>query len=418
MAEHSFIRNYKEDIDIKFEVHYDGPIHSFDYIDRATGTMRYFTFPNNYWIYDFKISNGIVYFCGYYQNMGVESALLGWFDIDDVFFHNGNVNFKIFSVPLYTDCGAKISDYLIDFYRLEVIKVSGTVHVVAIGSGKHGNNSPTELIAELWQSSSGAWSLEYTLSERHYSTYLDLTVTDNYVVVLAMADTLYGGCQHRILHYDKQTPATANQSIFSILGANPVPSHTIPLTYFPPSPVYPRIVSLRNDSLATVCLRNDHVDKHYVVNIYKSPLLPPLQCFSFKAGNDVIEEIAYDADIDYLSMIGDYKVYYVKTGNNLITSIDYAWYPPMDYTYWTSIDDIRGEKQFVISGTGPDFWGKIWRFDPTTASDCIEKSRAEVSRINPEQYDWGFYQCINTANLTMVASQVQIIEKGLPIICE
>ena len=61
-AEYSIIRHYKDQIDISYNL--QGGQKTFAYTDRATNTVKFFDVSYGYNIFDFEISNGVVYFCG------------------------------------------------------------------------------------------------------------------------------------------------------------------------------------------------------------------------------------------------------------------------------------------------------------------------------------------------------------------
>lgn len=83
-TEFSIIKNFKTDIDIKYDV---WPTRRFEYIDRGTN-MIYTVTVSNLYVMDFEIYEGYVYFCGNGEfNSKVDNfgAAFGYFNIDSVF---------------------------------------------------------------------------------------------------------------------------------------------------------------------------------------------------------------------------------------------------------------------------------------------------------------------------------------------
>lgn len=96
-------------------------LRGFNYVDRNSMTVVSAEIPLFYAINDFVVYNDCVYFCGYDSI----TPIYGFFDINDVFFNNGVINYY------------RITQNTIS--SLDIIKAkrtsSGDLHMVMIGKG-------------------------------------------------------------------------------------------------------------------------------------------------------------------------------------------------------------------------------------------------------------------------------------------
>lgn len=93
-SEKPSIKNYKADVDIKYERYYSGAFSTFDYIDRTNNVTHSFSLPDAVLrpVSDYEIYKGKVYFCGSsHIAVNRSTAFFGWFDIDSVYFHKTRV---------------------------------------------------------------------------------------------------------------------------------------------------------------------------------------------------------------------------------------------------------------------------------------------------------------------------------------
>ena len=91
-SEFSIIRNYKENIDITYDVYLS--TRKFSYFDRSTSLYYYFVIPVE--VTDFRIVDGFVYFCG--GSISQSGYVIGWFDIHNTFIGSDN-NIKYIYIP-------------------------------------------------------------------------------------------------------------------------------------------------------------------------------------------------------------------------------------------------------------------------------------------------------------------------------
>ena len=410
-SETSLIRYYKGSVDIRVEQWTIDPsgnaARSCNYVNRATGDVYTFYFPSHYGIGDFEILGGNVYFCGENGTF----AYWGYFNIDSVFFLGGNVHYSKLPYSPYP----YTQDYISGLGRLDVFEKSGHIHVVMLGHG-YSSEGEGKVVAEAWQSSSG-WKFWYSIEDDCIVTYRDIAVTDNYVVIVG--HTCPNGTsplKHWLLHYNRPTAATADKSIFEIMGgvvpSNPanVPVHTTDNSIFSPQNANMFITKTQSDGFATVCTESGG---YCVVSLYSSPTINPYDRVEFSDGNNFMSEIAYNDYVNNLCLIKGWNVLY-----RIGVSLPYVEKVTTDMYHWISVDNIPGTNHFTLSGSEWDFsMAKQWLFDVNTTNDCIQKEEVNKQKLSNTQIESNLQQPINEYGVNWLQYEAKPIRSNMVIKC-
>lgn len=397
-SETSLIRYYKKNVDIRVELWVIDPwgnySQSCSYVDRATGNAYTFYFPSYCVISDFEILNGNVYFCG----NDLPGAYWGYFNIDSVFFLGGD----IYYVPVPTTSSTHINHLRF----LEVFKESGLVHIVMTGAGNTGTGTGN-VIAEAWQTTSG-WKFQYTIDPESALIYRDITLTDNYIVIVG---TYYG--EHMVLHYDKPSGTNAYLSMFQLLPPPiSIPLHITSGSIFIPYNIYTGmyVQHTSGDGFATVC---NNSATSYVVSYYTNPLTNPYERFSFSDNTSGILEISYNGYSNSLCITkGWYTIYRMMSPVASVESIN------TNMHHWTSIDDIPKSNHFILSGSSWDLSTAMhWLYDVNNPNDCITIGNIPIQDLQRNQYNINLTQYPNDLIITWRDYPVRIIPSNIFIEC-
>jgi hypothetical protein len=149
--------------------------------------------PLFYAINDFVVYNDCVYFCGYDSI----TPIYGFFDINDVFFNNGVINYY------------RITQNTIS--SLDIIKAkrtsSGDLHMVMIGKGTSAKSSTVGLIADAWDDVLGNHTFKYTMDAGIEDNYMfnDVALTNKFAVVSARGTINGTPNSHNIFYYFEPT---------------------------------------------------------------------------------------------------------------------------------------------------------------------------------------------------------------------
>ncbi len=420
-TEMPFIKHYKGDVDISYHVMYT-PMQPrrFCYIDRGSQMTYEFDVPD-FSVGEYEIFDDKVYFCG---TKGFD-AVFGYFDIDSVFFHNGQIHYFIIS-----STSSAMQGYL-EFFtgmsRLEVYRVDDVVHVVMVGVGKYvsslkdGNDKAdeyyTSVIIDAWLDPVNGWQFDYTMDYEMILSYDDIAVTDKYVVVVANYHVDLETTEHCILHYYKQSTGNANVSIFPSS-----PMYT-PLIKTPSSLVNTnyndaQIVATKVDSFATVCVDfgGNNLNLKYTVSLYSDPSIDPYQRFKFSDTTYSLADIAYNRQSNRLCMVRANKSCYLwdvfpfATNVNKVTT---GLYP------WLSVDSLDNTGGFILAGLGLSYVNcSYWMYPLDKEGPCVTSTEIVINTIDTYQGREDYLQNIGHGFLNDNPTLVKVYNSRLLIECK
>lgn len=421
-SEFSIIRNYTANVDIIYSVYLSQLV--FSYVDRNTNTRRYFVSP--YSVMDFRIVNDTVYFCG----GGPEADVVGWFDINGVFFGGDFIHHLSIPYPLYQNLFTDTNDYSAGLEKITVIKESGYTHFVLLGNGRHKfeneySQAYHQMIIDIYGTmQSSNWDLSYTMDYDDKFWYDDIAVTKNYVVV---SGRRRGGNMdsHAIWPYTRPTPTNASQGIFESQSGYNGNSQILTEAYYSFDttlfyPLYSVLTSaLEKDKFVTVCvakIAND-VHRNTMIIEYDAPATITNKAF-FKSNNFYYyRELAYNSKSDHLYMVPGIRDTLYWTASPYLSTVLTRTYG--DYT-WMSIDQIRGTTRNVLSGTTFEtVWTqKLWWQDDNTSTGCTSNTVIINSPIEISQNTQEIDQLIFKTVLTGDRRDVRVTPKPIVVLCD
>lgn len=269
-ADNVIIREYKYPASIISAFDTVGKYSIFSYLDSNMVSRAYGVYHCT--ISDFEVSNDSVFFCGTAKD---SSAIIGFFNIHDVFFGND----KFYIQKDFDLCGtfkARNLTKLVTYRGRD-----GKRHIVCVGYAKemmrglyHG------CIVDLTSDEHGAFSSYNTglASEEPVTDMLDITRTEDYIVTAGVTndtDDIIAGGKICLRIFDKEnifnTLSTSGQS-FRFNGFPPMPyGSTLPSWYNKDL----RAVYLRDDTIATASLiySSDYPLKYnYLIHLAKFKL--------------------------------------------------------------------------------------------------------------------------------------------------
>lgn len=420
ISEHPTIKNYKPDIDIKYEV---WPIRRFDYVDRGTNAL-YTVEVSHLFITDFEIYKGYVYFCGsgaFSSKVDNFGAAFGYFNIDSVFFHNGVVHYCIFS-NLNTSFNPQwiSGEKLNDFTSTDIaVDRDALPHLIMTGQLSDENWSESvSFVADTWQTG-GTWSFQYTADYSQTMTFCDVACTNETVIVAGIQKINTGN--EEIFYIPFRQRLGADSSIFEIPVSN-LPGSTIGFQKYFTSHlvVHPQInlkvCDLYDDGFAIVCLDTSINGGSYVASVYSSSNTNPIYRFVFGHSTDEPFGWVYNKKMRALCLVGWGAERYIYTIQDPYSSYDIV---STDITTaWLNVDEIHDTKQFVFPGSRTFREENIWVYDLTaTESECVRVTREHTTALDKRQRVVYLEQQVNTATVEFNDEQVKIQSVPIETIC-
>lgn len=163
--------------------------------------------PRNVRIYDFKILDDTLYFCGTKPINGEEYGIVGFFDIDNLFNHGGSCTYGEIYVPVVEprlDCRMSRP------WRMDVYRFGGFTHIVAVGENELSTITPgiltsTTILDAYFDGT--VWHGSQYMNKYNDEYYTDIATTDQYVVATAQrADG--NACYLRAFHQSSSLLST------------------------------------------------------------------------------------------------------------------------------------------------------------------------------------------------------------------
>ena len=358
-AENSIVRNYKDGVDITYTLGWQKVC--FNYVDRNTNLVSSVDVYGQFVVFDFRILNDTVFFCGEHFNRGV----FGYFDINDVFFSSGSIKYVLFNYASGQSFGVVSS-----LFRIAVTQtVVGETHMVMTGL-RYADINNTKVfshvgaIVDAWIGAAGSISYSYILDENDKYRFDDVTITNNYAVVTAFG---IDESTHNILYYPKPTISGGN--FFGIsTGTVYTPMWTADQSVFTVHIFAAiRIAPLKKDGFATSCLSSDST---IVVSEYSTPTQQAIRRF-YIPNYDICKEMVYNSRQDALYILPELKNYLYRTvaPYTITTKVT-----SKIVERWLSIDNADNNKHEILTGYDhPDPMKKIWQFDFLDYNRCVGK---------------------------------------------
>lgn len=172
----------------------DGLNKNFVLYDHANNQVYSFPVHQDAYIKDFEVYNGWAYFCGQVFNY----ALVGQFEIADVFFSGGPVYYKVMNDLCYnldsTHLQAPVR--VTDAWKMTLYDDGSQVNILAVGMGEHYYTEPIAYNASVMFSATldpGLyWNFCVNYSKDKTFYYTDIDCTENFVGVTAIDGTGMG----------------------------------------------------------------------------------------------------------------------------------------------------------------------------------------------------------------------------------
>ena len=370
-SEKPSIKNYKPDVDIKYERYYSGAPSTFDYIDRANNVTYSFSLPDAFLrpVSDYEIHKGKVYFCGSsHIAVNRSTAFFGWFDIDSVYFHNGDVHIFELAGSVNDDVLELNNVNVSTFRKLAVVESNGVVHLAMTGDGSI-SYQPYRVIANAYGTpETGAWNVALSIDFSGTVTFEDIAITHDYVVALARNNSN----EHCILEYPHPSLVPSGGSFLGVPSALPIstPMYITPQSIIMavPNEMYmTRLDNGHTDAFVTVC--SDGYGFR-VVSFYQTPGYCNLRLKYDHPRPYRIEEISYSTREKTLCMVSGEDIDVIYRMTDPFSEV-YRVHTGPDYR-WRSIDVISSTGEFIISGTIRDYGaGGLWQYNVFDLNQCV-----------------------------------------------
>ena len=324
----------------------DGYSKHFVLYDHANGQVYSIPVHSDAIIKDFEVYNGWAYFCG---QMFYNYALVGQFEITDVFFNGGPVYYE----PMALFCetiGNGMPVMVTDAWKMTLYDNGNMVYIFAVGMGLHNYTEPTPYSASVLFSAgldlnTLDWDFCVNYSKDKTFYYTDIDCTDNYVAVTAVGDT---GMGHVCINV-KGDPCFANEPEWM-------------LTYYWGDSVeddHIRITGMSGDRF-TVAYQPRGESRVVFVQVplplpsmFQATSTLPSQNWPYGAVPWELIELRYSEAADKVLLVGEMAMPSNDQFNSWI--VDYDWSPAVgawdmtQYGYPNSVDSHRGSSRFMAT---------------------------------------------------------------------
>lgn len=427
-SDNSIIREYKEDCYLVYNDISGTPTFGLADIANATYYEASMSVPTLV-INDMEIVGKIAYFCG--NDVGTTFVFFGFFDIPDVFFSGGAINYCLLPPLTMTD-PPTISGYTENFTKLLRIEPfvlsSNDVHIFMVGESYYtapsgASGTPYRCLIDAHYD--GTTAIDLSTQEETGSVYFfdDIAVTSNHLV--AVGDK-HGGTGQYMNFYT--LPNTAHYQYFqTIPPLSPNFYWSQDIEYYPVPEV--RIESMGGDAFATVCkgfvyagvgtnvsgivltTYNSAInmaDRHLIDNPYDTKMF---RDFKFNDTDSLlyyIPEVPYCISPDHLytsRILAGYNIGAHEESNELIM-------PEV-----RSVDRKKGVKGAFASGISSSGLLNMWNVE-MSASPCAVVNPLDSSpKINPE-YNDGLTLTCNLGSPVLTSGVPSIASFPIIKICE
>lgn len=404
-GETSIIRNYIDGVDITHTLAVER-CDRFNYVDRNSMITYYAEITDPIGVSDFVIFEGKVYFCGgYFEVGGAVKGVYGFFDINNVFFSGGNIDYWIVDAPMpYNPSNINYSE-VAGFSKIDVMKTPyGETHILMTGSGTcfdstiyyYGSNFyPAGLIADVRIDIYGTHTVNYHVDRDFQYRFDDVAITDTHAIVTAHPAPNNNMCSYHIFYYNE--PTNIGDDYFSECISPGNPNPYVPVIIESPALSYPcpdkvLVAKMTQDEFAILCCRQGK----QTLTIYSDPTFPP----TYKGllpDDNCSSEIVYNPVQKTLYMVRWRKdilgIKYPFTTTTTISTI-------FDDYIWLSVDNADKDKHEILSGRSYYLQNKLWRLDDLYSNDCVIYNNADNEDIEIHEITPSSIQIIERARLT------------------
>lgn len=370
-SEYSIIRNYKNNVDITYNVMLD--TQTFNYVDRVSMTTLSVNILNSFDVSDFVVFHDSVFFCGSVD----QTAIFGYFDIQDVFLNNsGSIEYyKLFYPTTFDDTRS----VLFSLGKIDVTTShSGATHMLMTGWGYAYNNNTKNssnnnkgyyypgVIVESWIDSLNNRKIKYTIDLNYNYLYSDVAFTDNYAVITAPSTEENLPNSHNYFYY--KNPISTNKGYLDCYVIPPSSISYTPIMTAAPSSlqVYPsgsmiHITNMGNDMFATACTNDPN--NLITVSIYQDPIQQPINRFEIP-NTTFCRDLVYNSRQNSLYVLNvppDGELYQINSPFSVSLRLKEG------NSYWLSLDNTDNESRVIVSGFDPStvfvYKKNYWLFD-------------------------------------------------------
>ena len=390
---------------------------SMSYLDFCTGYLG---------VKDFEIAKDMVYFCG----KNVTSPNFGYFDIPLLFYGGGTSVTTVNLGGSYSSVGYPgYTEQVLDLFELEVQLCNDGVHVYMIGASEFsGQPDTTRCIVDMRNlSGSSTWLCQ--MAQEQYSVYYydDITLTDNYVVVVG---NKHGGEGQYNSSYVKPTSA-ANQLIPApCLALYTCAGDFDDYTLFRDKPLM--VEHLLGDYYATVGHASidlgPNVDGGTVISIYEAA---NNTCIYRRFLPQGYADTAYWKLLDFRYNETFKRLYLLQRMSNpisnvvesvicafdissgpwSITATKVFWIPEQGYM---SLDQCSSVGEAIVAG-GKDTL-HLWR--PEQGGDCVKEEKPTLDPVLESFYERGYYQWPITWDLSVGYEFGSVEKRKMKYLCK
>lgn len=389
-ASGKIVRNYENTG--KPIVYYDeGTTCGFACCDPSSFNFKRFDIAEGLHVNDFRILGGKLYFCGYQQG---GSAIVGWFDIDDVF-SNGNVSYTVYHMPgnIPSHYWYDGRDSLLAFDRLRLYKDGGNVHLLMVGRGWNVFQGQFEsnpwLVADFRIDQSGTVTLYYSMDYALMIAYDDLDIVNKKLIVTGHKTGLADGNnnEHSFTYYTLPDSPLFNifQSYDYAANYNiSVPMVTAPVAAYSGTSGYAErvlVTHLDGRRFATLC--NGHCDDHgegAMLTIYKSTNTILARRWFNACEDKPFREMVFNREKNRLVFIQDDptgEIYHVDLDAAFSPSSSLGIVSTGDYK-WRSLDEIGSTASQILSGHDSPDQPLLWMYPTLVSVNCYDFSSIEI----------------------------------------
>ncbi|MCR4828369.1 MAG: hypothetical protein K5864_02795, partial [Bacteroidales bacterium] len=188
VGDNDVVREWTNGLSVAYLTDVYGNDDAFAIIDKTSNTITLASFLSDARVYDFRVVDDSVFFCGSIFKNLQDRLLVGSFDINDVFNLGGSISYGVMSTPYHTYYGLS---QVLRAWRMETYrnKAQESTHIVAVG-GSYMNGGQYDCTTLLDAFYNGfQWEMYYYEDKDCDEYYTDITCTRRFVVASAMHAT-------------------------------------------------------------------------------------------------------------------------------------------------------------------------------------------------------------------------------------
>lgn len=187
----SLVRYWKNNLSVAFAPSQPNGNSTFILLEDSNPTALIAEVPADFCALDFEILRDTLYFCGvYHSNPTQDYGIVGFFDINHVFYSAGDINYCI---PLFTYTPPPYALQVTKLWRMDLYTFDNQVHIAAVGQSElqYPDNGTRTTIVDAY-CNVGTWHLNTFYDRDGNEYYTDITATEHYVVAAGRRHDWYG----------------------------------------------------------------------------------------------------------------------------------------------------------------------------------------------------------------------------------